>query len=463
MRVMWRHRLRVPAVGALALAIVLSNVATALASVGIDPVAPSGERTAQIEVIISERGVSAAQAAQDVELEDQASGLLDQIEATMGDEFAGEWFNLQDGKLAIGIAPNNSTKVQVTSLAETNGLADNLEFVSVKSTEHELLDAKELWDGRFADASRGGARTGIDSANNRVVVEVADSTPADSLAQWQDLASKEGVAVDVKSVPNSDIVTKPEYLGECARHYTESDGCNPPLIGGMEIWAPNNVVCTGGFVAKSIYPETYPDHYLITAGHCLKGSSAQETGVWASASKTIAAHQIGKAAYSTVGSSGDAGFIDLTAENSYWEDSKVWGWYPDVATFETEWATSTHTKEAYFIKSPGTNEEKSVQEQTPCHSTGIANPYPIVCGLTTKINVTTPVEYSWGVVEVGNLVQNSSCGQKGDSGGPWFFNQYAMGIQVSGPTVQCSEGGGGYVYFDNIEQIEPVLGLNVVG
>ncbi|MHB8531660.1 MAG: chymotrypsin family serine protease [Solirubrobacteraceae bacterium] len=231
------------------------------------------------------------------------------------------------------------------------------------------------------------------------------------------------------------------------------------MIGGMEIWSEPYggyyTICTGGFMARSIYPESYPDHYLLTAGHCLKGNPEREKGPWTSANKAIQGHQIGNAAYSTIGLSGDGGFIDLNVEHSYWEDSKAWGWYPYVYTPGKEWGILN----AYSINIVGTNEPPNIQHQTPCHSTGIKNPNEIVCGVTERTGVTGSIEYKPGeLTSVGNLVENTGCSNGGDSGGPWYYNNYAMGIDVA--SLGCP---GHASLYDDLHAIDHVLGMKVVG
>ena len=61
------------------------------------------------------------------------------------------------------------------------------------------------------------------------------------------------------------------------------------------------------------------------------------------------------------------------------------------------------------------------------------------------------------------MVYNTGCSEHGDSGGPWYFSQYAMGIDVGYTNYLCKWGPAGGSWFDEIQATEEALGLNVVG
>jgi hypothetical protein len=233
-------------------------------------------------------------------------------------------------------------------------------------------------------------------------------------------------------------------------------------VGGTEIYSPpvGGVyhLCTAGFMAVSIDESEYPDHYLLTAAHCFEGASGYQTGEWGSANHKEVGHGIGYLGYRFIGSQGDAAFINLNVNTSYWLDAYGDTWYPYVYTPGEGWGPGGI--EYYPINIVGTDDPPNVQYQDPCHS-GLSS--KVQCGVTEAINVETYIDYpTAGPVLVGSLVKNSACSTEGDSGGPWIFYNYAMGLDVAAIGGNCGAGGTGSL-FDNEHTIDHSLGMRVVG
>ncbi|MHB8531661.1 MAG: hypothetical protein ACYDC2_02965 [Solirubrobacteraceae bacterium] len=141
----WAHRLCFASVFATSFL-----AATGLASAGTVPQSEAEASATPVEAIASAAHVSSAQASSDIAVQSAVTPITGAIEAETGDQFAGQWFNLADGKLAIGVTPESSTRNKVNALASAVGVGSDLEYVPVRSTETELQATKALWDSRLA-------------------------------------------------------------------------------------------------------------------------------------------------------------------------------------------------------------------------------------------------------------------------------------------------------------------------
>ncbi|MHB8531619.1 MAG: S1 family peptidase [Solirubrobacteraceae bacterium] len=414
---------------------------------------PTEEKSAQVDAYIERLGISEGLAVQDVETEAAVAPFSAAIEEALGKAYAGMWIDPWHARFDIGVAPSTKAlQPELESMARKEGVLGITTFAPVKSTVQELLDAKAAWDSRLSGLmARGQASTGLDAQKNAVSLQLSNGLPASEVSPLAQAAAAEAVAVEISRVPRELLSPSPAYLGECSFAEGVRDRCSAPLVGGTEINLPGSL-CTGGFMARSIKPAEYPDHYLLSAGHC--GSIGQTVK---SANVSGAEHSIGTVGYSYRNTNGDAMFIDLSKEQSFWEDSNSWGWYPYVYTPGAKWGPS-FAPEDYPINIVGTNLPPNIQYQTPCHSgwrTGVR------CGLTeaTEVTITEDEIYT-----IGHLVQNYACGGKGDSGGPWIFNNYAMGLMVAIPSeAQECRFGGHYSWFDDLHWTDHVLGMAVVG
>jgi len=473
-----RRTARRVAAGALAVAAaaVWAAPGVAGAETGESPAAPAAagqvsppaipvatEKASQVAALEKALHIGNQLATEDVEVQSEVGNLNANIEELLGNAYAEVWFDPWHARFDVGVAPATKADLpDLRALIAERGLQAVTQFVNVTSTHQELAAAESGWVARSGPLmAKSEAAVSIDAASNEVVVEVSE---ADSSGEAQSLvqatksapaaASGSGsVAVVSKAVPAAKLQVAPRA---CVFRAKSADYCDPPLVTGTEIYSPpvNGVfhICTAGFMAVSIEEAQYPDHYLLTAGHCFEGASGYQNGEWGSANHAEQGRGIGYLGYRFIGAQGDAAFINLDVNTSYWLDAHGDSWYPYVYTPGESWGGASG--EYYPINIVGTNEPPNVQYQTPCH-VGVAT--EVQCGVTTATNVSEGISYEAGTVVVGNLVQNTACAAPGDSGGPWIFNNYAMGLTVGGG-ANC----GGSV-FDDLHAIDHNLGMKVVG
>ena len=254
-------------------------------------------RAKQLAAIISQFGVTSEMAEQDLDTQDAASALAGPIESALGDAFAGVWFDNRRATFDVGIAPSASAEAthKVEALIASSSAASSTRLVPVTSTFQELRVTEREWSTRAKHLmTQHQALTAIDPADNAVVIRVAETAPAtevDALSELATQASLGHPTIKVEQVshplPLSETGKACIFAPEPPPNETHIDGCNPPLVTGTEIYDTPEVyggklhytVCTAGFMAASINEAAYPDHYLLTAGHCLKGGAKPANGV----------------------------------------------------------------------------------------------------------------------------------------------------------------------------------------
>lgn len=455
-------------------------VAAATSTAAAQTAAPFGALTpaqvsissAQEAALVQKLGIADSQAAADLQVERAVGSLNAVIEKALGDNFADVWFDPWHARFDVGVAPTTLPHIgAVRALIDAHHLSDVTSFVPVRYTYRELLAAKKQVTARVAGLMRRQeAATKIDASTNSVVVELSSAVPVEEAqALVNEALQGSATAVRIASVPPRRLqIRATSTFSPCTFEASIYDLCDPPLVGGVQIFstgqikegAPYYRICTGGFMAKSKLPETYPDHYLLTAGHCFLGNEIIKEGLWYSAEHEANGTGIGYMGYEYVNEEGDAAFIDLNQNNSYWKDGTAAADQPYVYTPGHEGGVEG-ASEDYEIEGVGTNDPENIQYQVPCHSGWGSG---VHCGVTEATDVTTDVDYSGeegGTKAIGNLVENSACDTPGDSGGPWIFEHLAMGLTVSGAGTCAEEGGP--TFFDDQHTTDQLLGMKVLG
>ncbi|HST32141.1 MAG TPA: S1 family peptidase [Solirubrobacteraceae bacterium] len=427
------------------------------------------EGNAQEAALAERLNLSASQATQDIQVQKAVGNLNASLEEALGDTFAEVWFDPYHGRFDVGVAPSTQpAESKAQAIIDAHGLASVTDYVPVRSTKGELEAALHDWTARNRGLlHKQQAETMIDAAANAVRVKISDAADSAERSALRQAAATSDVKVEIETVPAALLSSlKAAALGECVFKLAspEEDFCNPPLVGGVGIFSEGWIeggeafyaLCTAGFMAQSKLPESYPDHYLLTAGHCFEDNETTENGKWYSADDEETGTTMGKMAYHYINSEGDAAFIDMNAHTTYWKTGNPIEWWPYIYTPEQSWGPE-FAPEDYPINRVGTNDPPNVQYQVACHvgwSSGVH------CGLTEATNVTASVAYHSGTKEIGNLVENSACATPGDSGGPWIFNGYAMGLMVA-TSGTCPTGTASL--FDDQHTLDKNLGMKIVG
>lgn len=347
--------------------------------------------------------VSTAQAEETLELQQQGAGVVELLEDGLDDEYAGVWFDNESGEFVVPLAPGVDDAAVADQFAYL-ALSDDFRTVAVDSTWEELEAAQEQLDAvLFGEGGQGDlVQTFLDPRTNAVVIRVADVAGEADVSELEGLAASADVAVEVRQSDD-------ERLGveAMACKTTTPRHCGRPLRGGVALTPESGGLvaegeCSMGF--KAWDPDTN-DRYVLTAGHCAKkfskwGAKDFDEGL----EKPVGS----VTAYSYPG--GDWAMIK--ANGSYWDTSP---WPSRVAHFGGDQLT------------PINAESWSYLGQYVCHS---GNKTGTSCGNVSALDLTYVDEGSGGTVynatEFGKV-----CSVAGDSGGPVFAGNTALGIYAA--------------------------------
>jgi len=358
-------------------------------------------------------GLTNAKAAQEIATQDRGVTIVSDLQAALGDDFAGVWFDEPSGHFKVG-AIDAAAGAKAAAVAKRLGV--DADLVPVKSTWEDLLDAEKSASERLGAALKPEQWTiTLAPAQNAIEVDLASSVSASNRAATS-ASVREVADVDTCIVEKSqDSLAVPANEGAC---YWSA--CDPPLRGGQNIYGPMvpgwTSSCTAGFIAHG---NGAGNPYVLTAGHCPWGDPYNST--WYAFSATYGAEAIGPDANYRLDANADSGIIQITS--SYWgswiaSEAAVFGMNDTYPVYGT---TTTYI---------GLYE---------CH-VGAAS--DIQCGTDNAIEGVVAVTYSAPigmVVTLNHLTGNTACSTPGDSGGPWLDNYYASGIDVAGygcPTGQ---------------------------
>ncbi|MEU5727216.1 S1 family peptidase [Micromonospora sp. NPDC047738] len=218
-----------------------------------------------------------------------------------------------------------------------------------------------------------GSYWGTNSVDNQIEVRVSSAVSDTDYAKVQAIAARFGSAMDVG-----------RFQGKLQKD----------LSGGRYIKSDDGGTCSSGF---NVRDKSNPDSlYFLTAGHCTKGIVDND---WRDANATYLGYDVG-AFYPER----DHGLIRHYNANV----SKP----GNVYLHNGEYQDIVYSRDA------------SVNEPV-CHS-GYASGYQ--CGYVTQTGITA----NYGDGNVYNLVATSYCREGGDSGGPVFWRDAAIGIHSGG-------------------------------
>jgi len=204
--------------------------------------------------------VDSAEALRRLAIQDQAAGLDDELSNLLGSQYAGIWFDADDGgRVKVGIAPGAAAQTaSVQRIVYSYALTTMTDLVSVRYTEGQLQDMQESARRSLDDMiDSGHASTAYNTKSNAVVITAPVRLPSSEEARIQSLARNAWVRVR--------RVNAPALMGQydtCNITF-----CNPPMRGGRGIAAAKGGNCTAGFVAQS--RTVFNDWWMLTAGHCV--------------------------------------------------------------------------------------------------------------------------------------------------------------------------------------------------
>jgi hypothetical protein len=412
----------------------------------LPPNAAGAERAQAVRAAF---GVSTAQAENNIRTQDQATrvNIVGQVKAELGSAFAGVWFDNHTGQFVVPIATSLASspivaqprRAAVGREFAAAALADDYRIEPVEFSRSELASAQvtlnEELAGFFAD---GGVRTGIDPTRNAITVMVADSADSTTLASIQHLVDRVGVSVNIEQRPDEAFNLQPTA---CT---LRNNQCDRPFRGGQQIWStdtpdPNSGIrntCTAAFRANGWEGRKF----ILTAGHCVKNVGTGAVNWHWMASHIPSGRQ-------SIG----------TTSQWHWP-GKDWAKIDATGTFwdVAPWPTILGLPDWGVHDYPIVGEAKPYVGQTLCH-TGAGS--DTTCGIVTEENVTE--EYDANGEKLHGMFEvygNNLCSIGGDSGGPFFANNIALGILSGG-----GDGCGTWIVFSDIMEATAELSVNIAG
>lgn len=390
-------------------------------------------------------GVALDTARERLQIQDDASLVLNDAIAALGTSFAGAWYDPSDGgrlKIAVassqasGAVPSGANSDNARQALATQGVDQYADFVGVNASWDDLLAAQQLVNQRLAnELPTGTFRTSLDPTTNSVAVTTADdlspqqsdvvrSTAAAATLPAAAPTAQQPIDIKLSTTKRSALVATAK---SCAFLYGGQLYCDPALRGGVVIGSTYDQ-CTAGFLVKSL-SDSKP--YLLTAGHCLYGDGGTQ---WSTHFSDGSLHGIGYRHSwtwgSATGGSGDYGIIGI-------DNVPGWGLTNNSYIWVGPSAGGTTTQNSFYsITGVGT----SARGMVICTTGGMQFPngYHTDCGTVTNLNVgTTEIVGGVSSVVTGLGAANTCNGVDGNSGGPYFKNGLGYGILSSG-TGTCS-------------------------
>jgi hypothetical protein len=382
--------------------------------------------------------VSEGTAEENLTIQHEGSEVVPQLEAAQGPDYAGVWFDNQSGEFVVPLLdPANRNSVGDT-LREAD-LQGDYRTKTVQTSWLELEEGQQEVDASLSGLLRRQlATTFIDPRSNAVVIQLADGASAADRDKAVGLAADAKVEVEVREAEVDRFDARTE---SCS-----FPNCQKPLRGGVEIRAAGS--CSAGFAAVG---NTYGNHFLITAGHCVYYAGGGWTAYNPETGGGITIHT--PKGLGAVESWSFPGGDWAKIKAGSWWDTESW---PSKVAF---WGTDQEYPINY--------ESGSYVGQWVCHagrSTGAS------CGTVLTVEQTT--NFKGGTV-YGTTTAGPMCNYDGDSGGPVFANNTALGIfsgaYAAPPVAACNtstlgpgeEAGYGTVIYAEITAANQAMGTHI--
>jgi Trypsin len=338
--------------------------------------------------------------------------LIMRLEAALGDDFGGLWYDSSGTQLHVGVTSQASRR-SAEAVAWRAGLSDLVVETPVRSTWSELLAAQERWGQRLADLfARAEVKTSIATDRNALEVVLGSEVPAARRTALERAASEDSIAVSIATASTPRILFGPAK--ECVKFVPKTGAnCEPQIKAGVRIEDEGNINkgCTAGPAVVNVKrTEKIPatETFILTAGHCVHIGGGV-TKKWYAFNKAGAKSEIGKPVNFIAGET-DIGVVKVEPGN--WAKAKD---RIPVVPYVALWST--------------------IEESDPIEVTGQENPAmnQIVCfsgqrsghlcgGKITSTTLQVTSEITTGVkITIKNLNEVAlAAGKagKGDSGAP---------------------------------------------
>lgn len=384
--------------------------------------------------------VSEATAQSRLEVQGHGLKLVGWEAEALGNGFGGAWFDNEDGKFYVGVAPSGEVAAAQRVATETD-MTENIIYQDVKWSLAELEAANTMVNQELQPLEASHEVTvGTDTSAN--AVEIYLSTTA---AQ----SDREFVAQVAEASPaKTTIVEKPPidfqaHLMYCEIRYDGVNGsndtfCSKPLrtAAGMDDNTTGTECSIAGVVGGGV------GTWVVTAGHCLKG----ELGHWWSTvdASTQERHNIGVAEKAVFGSNGDYGLIRETEGDFWFEPYK---WYANIE----------NSTESYVVEQAVESYVGMVQCWAGAQSTVHSH---MGCSTVTRLNVndgfSEHMDEAYGPPAGGNEL----CLYDGDSGGAVLTYNNLDGMISAG--YSCGESSPYTAWYAPAPRLEEYYGVGFI-
>jgi len=231
----------------------------------------------EVESYAAGHKVSESVALERLELQHRGVGIVNQLKALEGKEYAGVWFDNDTGEFVIPVLTDAAVK-PIEATLDAVGLGSSFRTAPAQYSWAELEVAHNELDQQLRSEIQSDlVQTGLDPATNSIVVSEAQA--AGDLGSIREAALASDVSVELRQAPVDRF--EPE-TSACAQHIrTVKDGpeepwievpfwtCDKPIRGGAAIEAmPEELepqICSAAFKALS---NSGGQPYVLTAGHC---------------------------------------------------------------------------------------------------------------------------------------------------------------------------------------------------
>lgn len=353
-----------------------------------------------------------ARQALEVQAEVGRADLLKHLEAALGDDFGGVWYDSSGTQLHVGVTSAASRR-NAEAVALQAGLPEIVIETPVRSTWSQLLAAQERWGRRVADLfARAEVKTSIATDLNTLDVVLGSEVSQSRRAALERAASEDSVAVSIGSAAERRLILQP--AAECVQFVSKTAAnCQPQIKAGVRIEDETNAAggCTAGPAvvnvdrkAKAAATETF----ILTAGHCIHVGGGV-TKKWYAFDKAKTKLEIGKPVNYIAGET-DIGVIKVEPGN--WAKAKD----PiPVVPFVALWDTTKETDpiEVTAQEKPAVNQMVCFSGQRSGHKCGgkiESTTLAITVELTKGVNIT--------IKNLNEVKLAAGKAGKGDSGGP---------------------------------------------
>jgi hypothetical protein len=410
--------------------------------------ADSAPRSLEVQEYRKDFDVSATEARETLDTQEVGAeaDIAGSLEANLGPRYAGVWFDNDSGEFVVpvlGAVGREKASDQFDSI----DLGGSYRTVHVDSSWPQLETAQESLDRALSRYMKEGlVQTSIDPRTNAVVVKVAEGIGKDDASRVRELARLAGAGVEVRTADTASLRQAP--VSSPCEFQVGDAWCNTPIRGGLYIHVSHSPVpgCTSGFNARGKSGES---RFVVTAGHCARGET--NFNFWEADNIEREEKYLGVIESAYLGGGHDVASIKVNG--TYWDANPLPSTIVEVNSGRAGREVPDESEHAI------TSEASSFVGQYACH-TGTAT--STTCGYVRAMDVTNTWEEENGEIVFTSHMSElfPVCVNSGDSGGPVFADDAALGITSAASILEDPECARDILYSEITEDTD-LLGVTV--